>query len=206
MRLVRRPSGCCRLGLPGACLLLALWQTGCANLPEYPSQLPALSPAQKKFGVCPVIAGRYADKGSAFSTKGEPLGKVSLSQLVHGNRSNPDTGLADADVVVVLGPEDRVLELQSWREGRQVDTMKWRGDFRYSNHNPYICQWGFVTLFPNFQSSGAGSDESLRLRKAADGSLIVLHHKETVDSLPYMVPVPIVDNKWYQFPPTVESH
>ena len=200
-RLGRRWSDCCRHGLPLACIILALCQVGCAVIPKYPSQLSALTPAQKKFGVCPVITGRYADKGSAFSPKGKPLGQVSLSQLLHKYDRQRDDGLKNADVVVVIGPANGILELQSWHGGQQLATMQRRDVYPYADTGTYLGNKGFVCLALHAEHGGAAgigiyaSEESLWLRKAVDGSLIVLH-RDLGFGLLVFAPFWGCSNKW----------
>ena len=205
-RLGQRWSYCCRYGLATAWIILTLCLSGCAVIPKYPSQLPGLTPSQNKLGVCPIITGRYADKGSAFSPNGKLLSQVSLSQLLYQyDRQRVDV-LKNADVVVVIGPANGILELQSWQGEKQLATIKRREVYPYADTSTYIANKGFVWLALHAEHGGSAgiggyaSDESLWLRKAVDGSLIVLHRNFGFGLLVF-VPLWGSVNKWYQFPP-----
>ena len=51
----------------------------------------------------PVIAGRYTDKGEAFTVNGQSVGQVSITQLLFGD--------AAADTVTVLEPELDMIKI-----------------------------------------------------------------------------------------------
>ncbi len=161
------------LTIVGMTLLFCL--CGCAVTPPYPSQLPALAPAEKKMGVCPAIAGRYADKGSAFSKEGKPLGQVSLTGLLHGHDRSSSSWLTNANVVVVLGPTNRLLGFQSWSDDKLLGKRVWQElrPFRWGGElgDRYCGFRGFVWLRLEWTGSvsvvgfgGGQSNESLWLR------------------------------------------
>ena len=196
-------------------MVTALMQflTGCsfpAFPPEYPPQLPPLVPGDANSGVCPNVAGHYLDKGKALTPKGENAGEVSLSQLLHNN----DPCFAQADSVFVVGlekirlrgpGEQKVLEIKSLKNGQPF--AKWRSAMDYF----VDCEKGFVQIYC-IESTGSfsghydiwGSSDSLWLRHAVDGSLIVLR-KEVDWGFILLFPYRLENDLWYRFPPVMEG-
>jgi hypothetical protein len=163
-------------------LLIALLLAGCAVIPDYPSQLPALMEADRRLGRCPDIAGHYQDEGRAVRPDGRPGGHVSLTRLLH----DPATAIqAAADVVEVIGPKDDVVEIRSLHAGTVSATWQERkfnffGDREAGNPGTsYVCEKGFVR-----------PSDFVYLRKSIDGSLIALHR---ASGGPVLL--------WYRFPP-----
>ncbi len=166
-------------------------------------------------GVCPAIAGRYADKGSAFSKEGKPLGQVSLTGLLHGHDRSSSSWLTNANVVVVMGPTNRLLGFQSWSDDQLLGKGVWQElrPFRWGGElgDRYYGYRGFVWLRLEWTGSvsvvgfgGGQSNESLWLRQAVDGSLVAFHKKEAIAYF-LLVPVCKSQAQWCQFPPVAES-
>ena len=183
----------------------------CSPIPNYPAQFPALALSAEETAVrhppldrplvpqplkCPNIAGRYSDKGRALSPNGKELGQISLTQILHWNDPRIAATATNADTVVVIGPEEDVIEIQSWQGAVQVST--WR-QHRLPQEEPggrvvgatFICERGFVRLARSYHGdwSGLGSD-FLWVRRAVDGSLIAYHHVGGAG-----------ENAWYRFLP-----
>ncbi len=181
---------------------------GCAILPEYPAALPELTRADIEVGVSPDISGRYADQGQGFSPGGESVGEISLTRLL-GVRAPDGSVLSDVDVVVITGPANRVLEVQSFqgekllgRLGRPESDAASVGS---AYPETYAGNKGFVFLPLETTHAGApgvggyATDESLWVRKAVDGSLIVLHRNAGAGVV-VIVPVWGHNDVWYRFP------
>ena len=197
-------------------LIPALMQflTGCsfsAFPPEYPSQFSPLVSFNVNSDVCQDIAGHYSDKGEVFDSEGRSTGEASLSQLLHNN----DPCFARADSVVVVGPEQiqlprsgaqNVLEINSLKNGQPF--AKWRNSMDYSTY----CKKGFVRIC-NLESAGGtgypggigwSNSDSLWLRHAVDGSLIVLR-TEIAWGIIVFFPYHSERDLWYRFLPVGQS-
>jgi len=200
----------------GLCLtLLAVAQiafvSGCAVTPKYPSRLPAFTPGEEKLTSCPIIAGRYADKGEAFTVEGQSIGEVSLSKLLYGD--NP--AWASADIVRVLEPEPDVIEIQCFKQGQSLAAHRfskytwakgWNWDSRVLGQ-PYYCVKGFVELGSGTEShTGAPAlgmyvtEKGFLWRKAVDGSLIALQN-ESILGIAVIVPFRVRRCTWCRFTP-----
>ena len=189
--------------------VLAQVLIGCAFPPEYPAQLPPLSAGVENFNKCPSIDGTFSDMGEAFTPKGEPKGKVSLSQFLHNN----DPCYALAEIVVVenrkltspsASGEQSIIEIKSFKNGRPF--AKWRTDMGY-----YVsCKKGFFSIARSESTSvisgypggiGMWSDvDSVWLSRALDGSLIVLS-TQGCSGFMLFFPYYSKQNLWYRFPP-----
>jgi len=187
---------------------------GCFTIPEYPSSLPALTKVDTKLEVCPPIAGIYRDEGAAIAPDGRALGTVSLTVLLHSKAAKIEA----ANLVLVKGPEGDIVEIGSYQGPRRV--ADWRqtkvtkeaylakGDRVVAE--TYLCQEGFVRLGRTYGVGAVGTpgllvfgvkSDYLRLRRAGDGSLIVLHTNWEYASIDLVIPVGGVDKIWYRFPP-----
>jgi hypothetical protein len=140
---------------------------GCAVIPKHPEQIPAFAPGDGKFGSAPKIAGHYANKGEAFTVKGESLGQVLLSRLLfidqpaspaqasYGRTADKvkallgDNSTSAADSVTVLEPEPDMVELQFFKQGQSVATRR----FSKYTWNRATGGWG---IFANWDSSTLG--------------------------------------------------
>jgi hypothetical protein len=78
-------------------LIAILCLFGCAVIPNYPSQLNPLIPANTKIDVCPEIADRYSDKEIASLPEGKSSGYVPLTRMLHDNDSGRTATLTNAD-------------------------------------------------------------------------------------------------------------
>jgi hypothetical protein len=185
---------------------------GCSVIPKYPSQLPPLVACETKLGVCPEIAGHYLDKGEAFTIKGISKGTVSLSQLLH----EKDCSITNADDVMVMGPQQDVIEITSLRDGKPFATLRQpkfttkayldKGDAALAQ--TYVCQEGFVRLRLEQSSSGCAAgiavfSDGLWARKAED-ALIVLHAWGG-GGIVAIVPFAYGKTRWCRFPPVEEN-
>jgi hypothetical protein len=199
--------------LPAAPTIILLCLSGCSVTP--PSQFPALTAANRKSELCPAIAGCYADKGIAMSGKGKSRGQASLTDVLQGGHVYRDKGPPDADTVAVVSSENGVLEFQSWHGTTQLATMR-RHKFAtkdYFDLKHYLASYrpkkGFVVIPVHAESSGSQigvllEEDSLWLRKAVDGSLIILDH-DVGGGIFTLVPFGWWHNLWYQFPPVALS-
>jgi hypothetical protein len=196
-------------------LIVAAALTSCGNIPQYPAVMPALAQAVPALDVCPAIAGVYADTGTAVTPDGRTLGSVSLTRLLHPDRSFAEK----ADVVVVKGPERDLVEIDAlagktqlaiWRQSKVTrEAYLAKGD-RVAGEM-YGCQEGFVRLGRQYNFGGGGAPPALGvfwwkadflwLRKAVDGSLVILHTDYDYAAIEFIVPVGTADKVWYQFPP-----
>jgi hypothetical protein len=191
---------------------------GCFTIPEYPSALPPLSNVDTKLEICPSIAGTYRDDGAAFAPDGRALGAVSLTALLHSNAAKVET----AEWVLIKGPEGDDVEIDSYQGPRRV--ADWhqskvtkqaylrKGDRVVAE--TYLCQDGFVRLGRKYDVGGVGTpgllvvgvrSDFLWLRRAIDGSLIVLHTNWEYAVIDLVLPVGGVDKLWYRFLPAVRS-
>jgi hypothetical protein len=194
--------------VPLAALLLCL--ASCATLPDYPAALPELAPADTRAGVSPDISGRYADRGQGFSPDGQPLGETSLTRLL-GIRAADGSVPESADVVVITGPTNGMLELQALQGDELLATaLRPESDAASVGSvypGTYAGSQGFVLLAAETAHGGAPgvggymSDESLLLRRAIDGSLIVLRRKLGAGVIA-VIPVWRRSETWYRFPVT----
>jgi hypothetical protein len=194
-------------------VLLCFFTSGCAALPNYPSQLSPLVPGDERaFSDCPDIAGRYSDRGIVISPEGKDLGYVSLTQIFHEKDSGGAANLTNADTVMVIGPEKDRLEIQSWQGAIQLSTWeKPKKEVTGSDFGGgFTCQRGFINFYRAYSSGaekiGVGfSADVLWLRKAVDGSLII-YHRDRWAALIFVIPIwHTKQNAWYSFPPVGEG-
>jgi hypothetical protein len=199
-------------------LIAILSLTGCAHIPNYPSQLSPLTSADTKFEVCPDIGGRYSDKGISISPDGKELGEVSLTQILHEKYFNKALNFMNADTIEVIGPEHDAIEIQSWQGEKQVTTWKqarfdeWRRQGNYSDElgTKFYCQSGFFRLarsntFDATYYAFGVSNDFLWARKAVDGSLSVYHRAGWAVFI-LLIPIwHIEHNEWYSFRPVEQS-
>jgi hypothetical protein len=185
---------------------------GCAVIPDFPQELPRLVAGDEKFtSACPDLAGRYRDKGEAFSPEGNRAGEVSLSQILHGD----DAAFAEAESVVAVADRDSI-EIRSLKNGAPfalwrttyLTREKYLSEGGRASLDSYICTRGFVQITRENHlqgeplGAGVGSD-LVFLRKAVDGSMIVLHRADAGALILWIVPVPLRRpiKLWYRFPP-----
>ena len=176
--------------------------TGC-GFPKYPSNLP--TPAAVDSDSCPHIAGHYSDKGEVFTTKGKPAGIVSLSQLLHNN----DPCFAQADSIIVEGPEQGLLEINSLVAGRPYASwwVNLPGQSRICR-----CEKGFVAIYgvtvkdSRIGIAGYGGGRcNLMFKQSIDGSLIALDKTLYAGSFAWIVPYFYEKCLWYRFPPVTQG-
>jgi hypothetical protein len=208
--------------------LTAICMTGCAVIPDYPSQFPPLVSMVENTGPrtsldrlfiphqleCSEIAGRYSDKGIAITPNGNSLGPVSLTRILHERRNPIVASPETADTIVVIGPEQDVLKIQSWKGSMQVAALE-QSSIDKTNYTEfethYYCEpRGFIILTRSHSGGAsqigvASGGDYLRLRKAVDGSLIVYHHAGG-GGLIFIIPFwYTTQNVWYRFPLVVEG-
>jgi hypothetical protein len=202
-------------GLPLMLVLIFIW--GCAVPLKQPVQIPALVPGEKKFGATPNIAGSYANEGEAFTVNGKDLGPVLLSRLLMVDNS--------ADSVTVLQSEPEVIDMQFNKQGQSIAMRRfslytWKratgktGIFADWDSNrygvPYYAVKGFVDIVINQSSKGfppigfSVAGEECLLRKAVDGSLIVIHREES-GGMVLIVPYGVSGDTWCHFSPIEKS-
>jgi hypothetical protein len=190
---------------------------GCAVIPKPPSQIPAFAPGDEKSMSVPRISGRYADKGEAFTDKGKSVGQVSLSRLLFGDHS----AFAGADTVTVVEPEPDMIKIEVFEQGQSVEKHRFskytwdratggRGIFANWDSSklgqPYYGEKGFLDIGISESTGGAAgiglwvAGTECLLRKAIDGSLIVLQ-RESSFAIFVIVPVWGSHCTWYRFPP-----
>ncbi len=189
---------------------MVLSPSGCAVIPDYPTQLPPLIETDTALEVCPDVEGNYLDEGSVYSPDGELLGEISLSELLHGKYAN-----TSADTFKIIGPENDVIWINSFQDGIQVNAWKQSKITGYSDSavaNSYLCEKGFVRLGRRYGVGGSEiahgvTSEFIWLRKATDGSLIALH-RSGGGALVYLV-LPVPTEKgivlWYRFYPATHT-
>jgi hypothetical protein len=199
-----------------ATLVAAGAVAGCFTVPEYPSSLPALTDVDTKLEICPPIAGTYRDAAAAVAPDGRALGTVSLTALLHPNAAKVEP----ADLVLIKGPEGDVVEIGSYQGPRRVadwhqakvtkQAYLTKGDRVVAE--TYLCQDGFVRIGRAYDIGGVGTpgllavgvkSDFLWLRRAIDGSLIVLHTNWEYAAIDLVFPVGSVDKIWYRFLPAV---
>jgi hypothetical protein len=195
-----------------ALLALFVCLAGCAVVPNYPAALPELAPADARAGVSPDLTGRYADRGQGISPGGESAGERSLTELL-GVRAPDGSVLGNAEVVVIAGPANGVLELRSFQGDELLGTLRRPESTAASVGSAYPETYagnkGFVFLPVETTHSGApgvgayATDESLWMRKAIDGSLVVLHRNAGAGVI-VLLPVWRRSDVWYRFPVAVE--
>jgi hypothetical protein len=202
-------TACCR----ARCLVLfafaqLLLASGCAVVPRRPPQIPAFVPGDEKLMSCPRIAGHYTDQGEAFTVKGKGVGKVSLSQLLFG----ADPACAGVDSITVREPGPDVIEMQLSKQGHSVATRRfskyaWHWNWDSSKlGRPYYGVKGFMDILTKDEHGGAAplggyaAGKECLLRKAVDGSLVVLQREEAM-GLVVIVPFYSRKDLWCRFPP-----
>lgn len=191
--------------------IIALALTGCSSFPpQYPPGMPLLVSAEVPLEKCTPISGLYTDAGSAIGDDGVNLGAVSLTRIVNLAQPPAET----ADMVVVRGPEHDVIEVESFKGRKSIAILKKQLIKEiYEKYRPqgYACTKGFIPFHIGSQFAAlspmpiAGySGEELWLRKAIDGSLIILHIKSS-GGLVILVPWGSSEVTWYRFLPVPES-
>ena len=187
---------------------------GCNLVPKQrPPQIPAFVPGDEKLSSVPRIAGRYADKGEAFTKKGKSVGQVSLSGLLFGS----DPAYAEADVVNIVESEPDTIVIQVLKKGQSVAQRrlsKYTGQWSWDSSKlgqPYCGHHGFLLVQISVKRydgslgpvSGGSEGVSCLLRKAVDGSLIVLQRE--AGTVFVIVPLIWSNNTWYRFPPIADG-
>ena len=194
-----------RSGVRHALILIAsIALIGCApSRYNYPDQFPKLIDTATESDMCPQITGSYADSGSSFAEDGKSYGEVSLTRLLHGEI---ETG--GANRVVIKGPTKEIIEIESFKDRAPVASLKIakRTSESYAKKViNYSCDEGYVWLFKE-ETFGAMypiavlSSEYLWLRKAVDGSLIVLQTKH-ISGIIIIFPWGSGDVVWHKFSP-----
>ena len=185
-------------------LLLVLLLAGCSPIPLPPEGLPLLAAPGVPVERCTGIAGHYRDAGSAISGSGASLGPASLTRILHLNKSS-----AAADMVVLRGPNNDVLEVESFRGNTSVALLKKQLIKEiHEKYRPlgFACTDGFVPFHIEMHSGSLApvpvawfAGHELWLRRAADGSLVVvdIHSGGGMASL---IPWGSRENTWYSFP------
>lgn len=185
--------------------LLLLLLAGCSPIPPRPEGLPPLAAPGVPIERCTEIAGHYRDAGRAISGSGASLGSASLTRILHLNKSS-----VAADVVVLRGPRNDVLEVESFRGNASVALL--RKQLIKEVHEKYrplgfACTDGFVPFHIEMHSgslapvpAGGFASHEIWLRRAADGSLVVVDIRSG-GGVVGVVPWGRSENTWYSFPP-----
>jgi len=202
-----------------SCILyiIAAMQMSCSIIPTYPAGLPALTQTDTNLELCPPIAGVYMDTGNAITPDGRLLGTVSLTRLLHPLTPESDSSKADT-FIVQEGVERDLVEVESFKGQERLATWQQpkltkeaylsKGDRVSADH--YLCLNGYVRLVRDDEAGGGGTiglviltfkSDFLWLRKAVDGSLIVLHTFSDYVVINFVLPVGHGDKIWYQFQP-----
>lgn len=186
-------------------LLIVLLLAGCSPIPPRPEGLPPLAAPGVPVERCTEIAGHYRDAGSAISGSGASLGAASLTRLLHLNKSS-----VVADVVVLRGPRNDVLEVESFKGNVSVALLKKQLIKEiHEKYRPlgFACTDGFVPFHIEMHSGSlapapvAGfAGHELWLRRAADGSLVVVDI-QSGGGVVGVIPWGSSENTWYSFPP-----
>lgn len=186
-------------------LLIVLLLAGCSPIPPRPEGLPPLAAPGVPVERCTEIAGHYRDAGSAISGSGASLGAASLTRLLHLNKSS-----VVADVVVLRGPRNDVLEVESFKGNVSVAFLKKQLIKEiHEKYRPlgFACTDGFVPFHIEMHSGSlapapvAGfAGHELWLRRAADGSLVVVDI-QSGGGVVGVIPWGSSENTWYSFPP-----
>jgi hypothetical protein len=185
---------------------------GCISVPKPPPQFPAWTPSNHKSAE-QNISGCYQDTGLGYTTDGKCLGKFSLTSVLQRPDPSPAT---NNDVVVVVGPENRRLEIQTWRENQLVSTIHrtyskamTSSDCKseYNNYDEFV----FLPLIMNTEAAGfilplmfENADSIDFLRKAENGSLIVYDYHCDSGYI-FFVPFHHNHSQWYRFPPVARA-
>lgn len=166
-----------------------------------------------KLDACPSIAGRYSDTGEAVDSDGSSIGSVSLTNLLHSRNKF----LAVPEAVVVSDAGDRVQfdsfrgaeRVAAWQQAKLTkETYLASGDSAAGG--AYLCQDGYVRLGRSYSIQGGGAgplivlgvrSDFLWLRRANDGSLVVLHTDLSGYAIMLLFPVGTSNKVWYRFPP-----
>ena len=207
---------CCLAHRCIALVTVSILLASCCMIPQYPEILPTLVQADTKLGICPPIAGTFFDSGTAIAPDGRHLGSVSLTRLLHPQSDKRD----QADVFLVKGPKGDVVEIESFVGQKRLVTWRQsvitkeaylaKGDAVISE--TYLCQDGFVRLGLQYSvgvDGGPGlfllgaKGQFLWLRKATDGSLIVLHTNYDNLVVNFVLPIGKIDKIWYHFMPAI---
>lgn len=180
---------------------------GCVVIPTYPTALPPLMPADPAYGVAPDLSGRYADRGEGFTPDGESAGESSLAALLLPNAASPPV----ADAVLVTGPAKGLLRFAFFqgqepvsRQERQEGTPQ-----TGATASTYIADQGYVYLQTDSLQGGAAGigaaagEKGLWMRRAGDGSLIVLH-RHWIGGIVAIIPFWSTGSTWYRFAPVPE--
>jgi hypothetical protein len=181
---------------------------GCSIIPKYPANMPPLEPVDTSLNSCPVIAGKYSDKGNVFTPEGNNVGTVSLTRLLHPELSSSQT----VDDIIINGPQNGVVEIKSYANNSPLavwsqhevtkEAYLSKGDSVVGE--TYLCQDGYVRIGRKYNvllSPIALSVKSnfLWLRRATDCSLIILHTDYDTHLLQLVVPIANTNKLWYRF-------
>jgi hypothetical protein len=127
-------------------------------------------------------------------------------------------GDAAADTVTVLEPELDMIEIQLFKHGqlvalRRFSKYTWRKAWTWDSSKlgqPYYGVKGFLEIDRGVKHGGASglgmyaTGTDCLLRKAVDGSLIVLQRKTALGAV-VIVPFATRQDIWCHFPPVIED-
>jgi hypothetical protein len=122
---------------------------------------------------------------------------------------NNDPCFALADSIVVEGPEQGLLEINSLEKGRPY--ASWWVNLPDKN-NLCRCENGFVVIYGVTEKDSrvgitgyGGGQCNLMLKQSTDGSLIVLDKTFYAGSFVWIIPYFYEKYLWYRFPPVAEG-
>lgn len=173
----------------------------------YPSNFASLTKTDESYGKCPDIEGRYNDKGDIISLEGKPIGKISLTYLLHGGE---ESSFDKVDTIVIIGHLNNLIEAHSLTNGTEIFSWSQSAEYKNPTGN-YVCKRGYVVLnlwsYANVSIPPVHSLQGYRnlwCRRAVDGSLIVLD-REANRGLILVLPYWSDNNIWYRFRPVKEA-
>lgn len=197
-------------------LIAALALASCSSL-KPPTGMPSVAPVVKtSYGICPPIAGRYLDAGSAIGEDGTSLGSESLAHLLFSTRPELELKgsgstappLQTPDTVTVSGPDKDAIQFEFFSGSSSIALLRQAKRGWWSHPFGYSCVAGFLILPAEHASGIFGfmtySSTPLLLSKGTDGSLIV-QSSSTEGALIMIVPVWGTKTAWYRFPPSSEA-
>jgi len=189
--------------VPSNCIKLVLFAVvlfpGCVDVhvQRYPHTWPALTPLAPE--MCPDIAG-------AYQCPAEPSGDPSWFQSVvclPGEEAGPR-------VFELRQPDLDTLVAVAWHNGEETERFRWwknaqEAEFRFelSAEGIVFSEAGLITMGdPGLLAAACLGRRSVTLRKAADGSLMVLERwggvgVGAVTILPF--PLGGYDVNWFRF-------
>jgi hypothetical protein len=187
-----------------ACLMLPVL-SGCAVTGSYPPDWP--EPAKGNLvGLCPPIAGKFSNAGTAHPKDAGPL---SLTRLLD---------LPDGEQVEITQSPDRI-EVTVWTAGTRSETVTFTNGevalgWDMSQPRTFACPInipsGRILLFSHLEKNTdsvggvggilAAGGKDVRFANAADGSLIV-NIMEGAGVLVGFVPIGWTDRVYYRFEP-----